>query len=396
MPRRRKIAAIAAGPVAVCLLAIGPGQDYARGAVFVIQAAGIEGAARTVAEWNTDAVAESDEQIPWRAGALRGRAYRPADGETGRPRPASALDGPPVLVVPGVHAGGIDEPRLIQFARDVASMGRIAVTAELPDLKHYSITTRTTDMIEDAATWLSTRSDLAPDGRIGVMGISFAGGLSIVAASRPPLNERVAFVMSFGGHGDLPRTLKYLCTGELPGGGARAPHDYGIAIILLGVAGRVVPPEQVQPLREAILAFLHASHVDMWDKPQAQLEFARAKAMTESLPEPARTMMTYVNERDVARLGPILLPYAGELGGDEALSPAHSSPTFPVYLLHGTDDNVIPAIESVLLAGTLRSRGTDVTQLATPLITHAEVDRSAAARAIWDLVRFWARLLDEE
>jgi acetyl esterase/lipase len=202
-------------------------------------------------------------------------------------------------------------------------------------------------------------------------------------------------VLSFGGHGDLPRTLKYLCTGELPDGRSRPPHDYGIAIILLGVAERVVPPEQVQPLREAILAFLHASHVDMWDKPQAQLEFARAKVMAQSLTEPARTMMNYVNERDVARLGPVLLPHVAELGGDPALSPAHLSPAFPVYLLHGTDDNVIPAAESVLLAQALRSRGADVTQLATPLITHAEVDRSAAARAVWDLVRFWAGLLDE-
>ena len=70
-------------------------------------------------------------------------------------------------------------------------------------------------------------------------------------------------------------------------------------------------------------------------------------------------------------------------------------PPFPVYLLHGTDDNVIPAVESALLADTLRARGAKVEQLATPLITHAEVDRSAAARAIWDLVAFWAALLDE-
>ena len=395
MPRRRKIAAIAAAPVALCLLALGPGQDYARGAVFVIQAAGMEGPARTVAEWNTDFVAESGLEIPWRGGALRGRVYRPADTETQRQEPPEALDGPPVLVVPGVHAAGIDEPRLIQFARDVASMGRIAVTAELPDLKQYTITARTTDMIEDAALWLSSRSGFAPDARIGIMGISFAGGLSIVAASRPSLQAHVAFVMSFGGHGDLPRTLKYLCTGQLPDGSTRPPHDYGIAIILLGVADRLVPPAQVQPLREAILAFLHASHVDMWDKTQAQREFARAKTMAESLQEPARTMMTYVNERDVARLGPILLPHVAELGGDPALSPAHTTPAFPVYLLHGTDDNVIPAAESALLAGTLRTRGADVTQLATPLITHAEVDRAPGAGAVWDLVRFWAKLLDE-
>ena len=77
------------------------------------------------------------------------------------------------------------------------------------------------------------------------------------------------------------------------------------------------------------------------------------------------------------------------------LSPDRSTPHCPVYLLHGTEDNVIPAEESQLLAETLRSRGVDVTQLATPLITHAEVDRSAATRAVWDLVRFWSDLLDE-
>ncbi|HEX9369234.1 MAG TPA: hypothetical protein VF921_21565 [Vicinamibacterales bacterium] len=30
-----------------------------------------------------------------------------------------------------------------------------------------------------------------------------------------------------------------------------------------------------------------------------------------------------------------------------------------------------------------------------PLITHAEVDRSATRRAVWRLIHFWAQLLDE-
>jgi fermentation-respiration switch protein FrsA (DUF1100 family) len=135
--------------------------------------------------------------------------------------------------------------------------------------------------------------------------------------------------------------------------------------------------------------------VDLRDKAEGAVEFARARTLAQSLAEPARTMMDHVNDRDVTALGPILLPHVTEMGRDDALSPARSTPAFPVYLLHGTDDNVIPAAESELLAETYRSRGVDVTQLATPLITHAEVDRSAAARAIWDLVRFWAELLDQ-
>jgi dienelactone hydrolase len=383
--RRKQVAFAGVSLVALGLLGTA-GFDYVRGAAFVIQAAGMQGAARTAAEWTTENDRESETTIPWRGGTLRGRVYTADD-----------INGPPALLVPGVHAGGIDEPRLIQFARDIASSGRIVVTAELPDLKRYSITPRTTDMIEDAGLWLAGASGFAPDKRIGLMGISFAGGLSVVAAGRPALRDRVAFVMSFGGHGDLPRTLRYLCTGRQPDGAVRPPHDYGVAIILLGVAERVVPKEQAPLLREAILAFLHASHVDMVDKPQAQIEFARAKSMADALPEPARLLMAYVNERDVASLGGILAPHAQALGGDPALSPDKADvPSAPVYLLHGTDDNVIPAVESSLLADSLRARGGHATQLATPLITHAEVDRSAAARAILDLVSFWANLLDEK
>jgi predicted esterase len=106
--------------------------------------------------------------------------------------------------------------------------------------------------------------------------------------------------------------------------------------------------------------------------------------------------MGYVNDRDVAHLGPILLPHVTQLGDDRELSPAtQAAPKAPVYLLHGTDDNVIPAIESALLADTLRTRGVVVHQLATPLITHAEVDRSATVPAMWNLVTFWEHLLTE-
>jgi dienelactone hydrolase len=249
-------------------------------------------------------------------------------------------------------------------------------------------------MIEDAALWLSRQSALAPDGRVGLMGISFAGGLSIVAASRPSIRDHVAFVMSFGGHGDLPRTLQYLCTGIQPDGANRPPHDYGVAIVLLSVAEHVVPADQAPPLRAAILTFLEASRLDMIDTARSAAEFGRARELAAALPEPARTLMQYVNARDVAHLGPILLPHVGEAGDSEVLSPARSAIlTAPVYLLHGTDDNVIPAIESALLADTLRSRGMTVHLLETPLITHAEVDRAASAGAIWALVGFWKDVL---
>jgi fermentation-respiration switch protein FrsA (DUF1100 family) len=66
-----------------------------------------------------------------------------------------------------------------------------------------------------------------------------------------------------------------------------------------------------------------------------------------------------------------------------------------VYLLHGTDDNVVPAIESTLLASWLQHRGRPAHVLLTPLITHAEVDRHSTAIAVLRLIRFWSAVLNE-
>jgi dienelactone hydrolase len=384
---RRPVRLALAGLVIVLLAAAALAPPYMRGAAFVIQAAGMQGPARRVAGWQSTSVTQMGVRpIPWRGGTLRTRAYQPY-----------RASGRGILLVPGVHPAGIDEPRLVGFARDIAAMGHPVLTVELPDLARYEITTRTTDMIEDAAAWMMRRAEFqGRDGRIGMLGISFGGGLTIVASARPAIRNGVAFAMAFGGHGDLPRTLRYLCTGVQPDGTLRPPHDYGVAIVLLGAAERVVPTDQAQPLRQAILSYLEASRLAMVDQAKARIELDRAKALEAALPEPSRTYMDYVSMRDVAHLGPILLPQVAELGGDPALSPARSpAPAAPVYLLHGTDDNVIPAIESTLLARDLAARGVSVHALLTPLITHAEVDRAATMGAVWRLIHFWARLLDE-
>ncbi|MGH9311309.1 MAG: hypothetical protein ACRD1U_18170, partial [Vicinamibacterales bacterium] len=211
----------------------------------------------------------------------------------------------------------------------------------------------------------------------------------VVAASR--MSGRAAWVVSFGGHGDLPRTLKFLCSGEQPDGSHRAPHDYGVVIILLGVADRLVPAGQAAPLRAAIRIFLNASHLDMIDKSKAAIEFGNAREAADRLPEPARTYMSWVNDRRVDELGRVLLPHAAAMGDDAALSPERNpAPAMPVYLLHGADDNVIPAAESERLSNYLRARHAEVTHLVTRLITHAEVDHPPAVAEIWRLVRFWA------
>jgi dienelactone hydrolase len=384
-PTRSIVAVLIAVAVVLVALAI-PAWSYLRAAALVARAAQMEGpwVARLTA-WDRRAFGVSDVAVPARRGALRGRLYRP-EGAVSRA----------VVLVPGVHAEGIDEPRLDRFARDVAAAGLAVLTPELPDLLDYRITPRSPDDIEDAARWLADRGDLAPDGRVGLVGISFSGGLAIVAAGRPALSGRLAFVLSFGGHGDLSRTMRYLATGLLPDGRVYPPHDYGVVIILLNTAHLLLPDEQVEPLREGIRTFLRASHLAMVDQERAERVFKAAIAFEETLPDPAATYLEWVNTRNVEALGPLLMPAVEQNALDPSLSPERADPpAAPVFLLHGEDDNVIPAAEASELAASLRARGAEVDLLVSPLITHAEVDPEPPAGEVWRMVRFWRRVLAE-
>jgi acetyl esterase/lipase len=105
--------------------------------------------------------------------------------------------------------------------------------------------------------------------------------------------------------------------------------------------------------------------------------------------------MQYVNDRAVGALGPVLAEHLVQRGDDDpALSPELATPpAAPVFLLHGLDDNIIPAAESVLLGNRLRAEGVDTRVLLSGLLTHASVNPAASARDAWKLVSFWADVL---
>ena len=362
-------------------------MPYVRAASLFARVGNVGGRVESIAESMARAVTvQPRHQVPTRQGDVSAQFYVP-EGTVRRT----------VLLVPGVHSMGIDEPRLTALARDLAGSGIAVMAMALPDLMGYQITARSADTIEDAVGWMAAQPRLAPDGRVGMIGISFAGGLSIVASGRPSIRDKVAYVVSFGGHGDLERVLTYLATGvavQAPGVRTIPPHDYGVAVILYAGADRVVPDDQVAALRDGIRTFLLASQLTLVDMDQANAMFAKARAMEAPLPEPSRTYLKWVNDRNVQEMGPLLAPHLG-LEADPAASPerAPDVPSAPVFLLHGDEDTVIPAAESVVLAERLRERGADVRLLLSRIITHAELDRGAAVSESWEMVAFWADIL---
>ena len=373
----RTIIAIAAALLVVAALA-----QYWSTAMLITRAAGTPRWLVPVARWNARDVSNSIAHVPTRGGVIRARVFTP-EGKSARA----------TLLVSGVHPDGIDEARLVTLAQELAATGVIVLTPEIEDLKRYRITPGVVDAIEDVSRWMTTRTDTFGESRIGLMGVSFSGGLALVAAGRPSVRDRIAYVLSFGGHGNLPRVLRYLCTGE---GGSRPPHVYSLAVVLHQAAEFAVPPEQVAALREGIEAFLDASAVNRRDPDKAEGMFDAVRSRQLEMAEPSATLMKYVGDGNVAALGARLLPYVDSLGQHPALSPDRSPvPTAAVYLLHGVDDNLIPARESSLLAAHLRGK-TRVRHLLSGFLTHADVASRPSVKDTWEMIAFWTALRDEQ
>lgn len=380
-------------------------RPYLHGLSFVVRAADMQGTARRLADLDSVAVRERDISMEMPQGSMRGRVYEP-EGRSTRT----------ALLVPGLHASGIDEPGLVRIARLLAANRMTVVTPDIPELSRFEVSAALTDAIERAAVWLANDAGLAPSHRIGLFGTSFSGGLSIVAAGRPSLANHIAYVLTIGAHDDLPRVLRYLCTGQEPfppgqarialnaaGAGSlakndqpftRAPHGHGLAVLMLGVADRVVPAAQVEALREGVRQFLSAAGPDSGPDAPASPELEALKGRISRLPEPSKTLTRYVVDRDVVHLGARLLPYINGYASAPALSVSRSpKPGAPVFLLHDVNDNVIPSVESEYLAEDLRGHA-PVRRLLNDLIhVPAQAGSPVKISDALQLASFWGDLL---
>jgi dienelactone hydrolase len=350
---------------------------------FVLDIGGVETRWRLLLPGRHQSFASDLRTVPTRHGPVAVRVYRPE------------RSGHTVIVFPGVHGGGVDEPRLARFCSRLASTGATVVCAPLPELREFLITPHSTDQIEDVTKWAADEVRVDRTTGVALVGVSFAGGLALVAAGRPALIDRVALVVSIGGHGDLPRALTYLATGRLPDGSVRPPHDYGLAVLAYNAVDHLAPADQVPRLEHGIRTFLEASLDDSPGQPIGARLLADARAEAQALPEPAHGILVAVTDRQHNVLGNRLLPLIPTVAGDAALSPERSpAPRAAVFLLHGLEDNVIPSTEAPLVDAYLRAQhNTSVRTLLTPLLSHANLRTSTSLGDAWRLVRFWQSVL---
>ncbi len=322
----------------------------------------------------SDPIAVRDLQLPLASGPVRARLYTPVRQK----------NAPAIIVLHGVHHLGIDEPRLENFATSMAACGMQVLTPELPDIKDYQVGANSIATIGESAEWLTRLDGGRP---VGVLGLSFSGGLSLLAAAEPKYQQDIRFVLAVGSQDEMSRVAAYYRTGEdmRPDGTeeALAPHEYGPLVLEYEHVGEFVPAQDVAPIRAVLRAHLYedptAEHAALASLNVTQT--AEAKALMDTSLPATRTALEHADER-----------HADDMA---AVSPHGRLATLktPVYLLHGAGDNIIPSAETEWMASELPKRSLQAV-LISPVLSHLDLD--GAEPKMTDqlrLVHFFAEVL---
>ena len=304
---------------------------------------------------------------------IRARLYEPADGE----------NSPAMVIFHGVHHLGIDEPRLMSFAAAMASCGIRVLTPELPDIKDYRVSEESVKTIGGSVKWFAAESG-SP---VGVMGLSFSGGLALVAAADPQYHRDFKFVMAVGSQSSMARVTEYYRTGSdlRPDGTVELlpAHEYGPLVLEYEYLEDFVPADDLAPVRAVLRAHLYE---DKEAEAQASL------VLNEVQKREALELMDVTSAATHERITAVGLKHAGEMSG---LSPAGRLEGLdtPVYLLHGQADNIIPAAETLWMAEELPREHLKAV-LVSPALSHLNLDGAGPGTMDnWRLLHFFAGVM---
>ncbi len=321
-------------------------------------------------------------EVPGPGGASRtvaARLYLPPNGGGAAPG---------LVMVHGIHRKGIDEPRLVRFARALAGAGVVVMTPAVAELSDYHVAPASTETVGAAMKALEARLGAQ---KVGLMGMSFGGGVALLAAADARFADDAGYVVAIGAHDSLARVSRFFATNEisgpLAGPSSDSPkikaHEYGATVLVYSNAEDFFPAADVPGAREALKDWL-------WEEHDA------ARDAEKSLSPLSRGKIDRLFAADIAPLRAELLREVDGRQGEMAQVSPHDhlgGLRAHVYLLHGAGDTVIPATETLWLArdtpaSTLREI------LISPAIQHVEMKEPRLIDK-WRLVHFMAQILAE-
>jgi pimeloyl-ACP methyl ester carboxylesterase len=271
----------------------------------------------------------------------------------------------------------------VSFAAAMASCGLRVLTPELPGIKDYHVDRSSVQVIGESTRWFAGQTG----GPVGVLGLSFSGGLALVSAANPVYRPDFKFVFAVGSQDAMDHVATYYLTGReaRPDGTTEnlTPHEYGALVLEYEHLEDFVPKKDEAAIRPVLREHLYE------DKSAESLAEAKLSATQKA---EAIELMDSNSPTTRAKLAAANLKHVEEM---EGLSPHGMlrTMTTPVYLLHGEADNIIPAAETLWMASELPETSLQEA-LVSPVLSHLDLD--GAKPGVWDqwkLVHFFALVM---
>jgi dienelactone hydrolase len=288
-----------------------------------------------------------------------------------------------IIFVSGVNDQGRAHPALARIATAMARAGAAVYVPELPIFFDVRVEAAEVEHIVNAFQALARRREVDPD-RIGIMGISVGGSLSLIAAADPRIADRLSWVGAFGAYADAGEIMasvishQYRLDGEL--------IDWEPTLLVRQVVFGLVTERVTDGQDHGYLygAYDELNNQGVHPLPDADLPLrteagraAEALLLAETLPEAEAVLAAAPPELRALLDGISPLPYVDDIRSR-------------VYLMHDTGDRHIPYSNSRELAAAMEAAGVDVRLGEFRLFNHVQPDTTdllAAAPELWKL--FW-------
>lgn len=117
-------------------------------------------------------------------------------------RPSSPGPHPAVVVSLGVVPAGVDHPHRARFGEALARAGFVALLHWSPAMRDLRLDPTDIDDLVSAYAALLERAEVDPD-RAGFIGTCVGGSLALLAAARPQIRDRLAFVSAYAPYASM-------------------------------------------------------------------------------------------------------------------------------------------------------------------------------------------------
>lgn len=288
-------------------------------------------------------------------------------------------EAPTIIFLHGMSPLGISDPRQVVVAKALAAAGFRVICPELPEIRNLRVEAQSIVRFRNILLHLKEDRELCPAGRFALFAPSFSGAICLKVAADNEIAGAIRAIAAIGAFSRIERSLQHLMHDE-------HADPYAKLVILANFLPRLKEGKRLGRY------YLAAAH-DNWQETAAKNPLLAGFEPTDKQRKELRRLNA--TERRLIdriaqdtqfriRLGERLLGVMQDTLRAYNVSEVAGEIRAPVFLLHGADDDVIPARESTDLFPLLR----EARLVVTPLMGHS--DAAISLHLIGDVWRLIA------